>query len=934
MSLFSILETLLIGPLKLVFEIIFQATNNVVDNPAVSVIVLSLLMNLLVLPLYRRADAMQEQSRDTEARLQDGVAHIKKTFKGDERMMMLQTYYRQNNYKPTHVLKGSVSLLLEIPFFMAAYQFLSSLNILSGATLGPIADLGAPDGLLTLFGFQINLLPVIMTLVNIVSSALYLKGFPLKTKLQLYGMALFFLVFLYTSPSGLVFYWTLNNIFSLVKNVFYKLKNPKLGIAVLAAVCGLAMTIASFPLKNGTRPELSAYALGIGIALICPIITYILANVVLKPKATKREPKPLKTQPSRKLFLSGAAFLTFFIGLLIPSNFIAASPQEFVDITYFHHPLWFVVSSLALAAGTFLVWFTVFYWLANPRGKVIFERIIWLCCGGAVVNYMFFGTDLGIISNQLKYDNGLKFSDFEIFINLVVIAVIGGLMYLAVAKWQKITNTVLLVAAAAVFAMGGINMFTVSGSVGEISEQNSLGFPTFNLSKKGNNVVVILLDRAMGEYVPYIFNEVEGLEEQFDGFTYYSNTVSFGGHTNQAAPAVMGGYEYTPVEINKRDTESLKDKHNEALLVMPTLFSNNGWNVTLCDVPYANYSYISDMSIYDNLENTSTYHTEGVFGNADMKEAYIANNHRNFFCFSLMKSLPLFAQYGVYDSGNYNRSASDSYSSYKVLSLTESRGYKTNFMEPFEVIRGLGTMGKITDDESDNFFFLYNDCTHEPMMMQEPEFVPAEKVDNTAYQAANPNRFTLGDKKIIVDTEQKLIHYQTNAAVLVQLGQWFDYLRENGVYDNTKIILVSDHGFYWDDGSYQTEALVAPNGRNMANYFPLFMVKEFNAKHEGLKTDSKFMTNADVPTIAFKGTIKGAVNPFTGKKIGEKESNREKTEHDQFIMLSRDWNIDNHKGNCFNSSQWAAVGNNIWDNMDWQFIYQSTALKEHEMPDG
>ena len=41
-----------------------------------------------------------------DRRLHKGVAHIKKTFRGDERMMMLQTYYRQNNYKPTYVLKG------------------------------------------------------------------------------------------------------------------------------------------------------------------------------------------------------------------------------------------------------------------------------------------------------------------------------------------------------------------------------------------------------------------------------------------------------------------------------------------------------------------------------------------------------------------------------------------------------------------------------------------------------------------------------------------------------------------------------------------------------------------------------------------------------------------------------------------------------------
>lgn len=177
-------------------------------------------MNILVLPLYKRADAMQEEARDIDKKLQKGVSHIKKSFSGDEKMMILQTYYRQNNYKPTDVLKGSVSLLLEIPFFMAAYQFLFNVDALNGASLDPIKDLGAPDGLLVIGGLSINLLPILMTVINIISSTIYLKGFPVKTKIQLYAVAFFFLVFLYTSPSGLVFYWTLNNIFSLVKNIF------------------------------------------------------------------------------------------------------------------------------------------------------------------------------------------------------------------------------------------------------------------------------------------------------------------------------------------------------------------------------------------------------------------------------------------------------------------------------------------------------------------------------------------------------------------------------------------------------------------------------------------------------------------------------------------------------------------------------------------
>ena len=53
----------------------------------------------------------------------------------------LDVYKRQ-------VLKGATSLFLEIPFFIAAYKFLSGLQLLNGVSFGPIADLGRPDGLL------------------------------------------------------------------------------------------------------------------------------------------------------------------------------------------------------------------------------------------------------------------------------------------------------------------------------------------------------------------------------------------------------------------------------------------------------------------------------------------------------------------------------------------------------------------------------------------------------------------------------------------------------------------------------------------------------------------------------------------------------------------------------------------------------------------
>ena len=101
MSFLKIIETIIIGPLKIIFDFIFGWANNVTGHPGWAIIVLSIVINTLILPLYKKADALQEQYRHTEKSLSKGIAHIKKTFSGDEKMMILQAYYKKNNYKPT-----------------------------------------------------------------------------------------------------------------------------------------------------------------------------------------------------------------------------------------------------------------------------------------------------------------------------------------------------------------------------------------------------------------------------------------------------------------------------------------------------------------------------------------------------------------------------------------------------------------------------------------------------------------------------------------------------------------------------------------------------------------------------------------------------------------------------------------------------------------
>ncbi len=897
MSLFEILGTLLIGPLKLLFEMIFSVAWRIVHHPGLAIIVLSLCMNVLVLPLYRRADAIQIAARDTENRLKDTVSHIKKTFSGDERMMILQTYYRQNNYSPLSVLSGSLSLLLEIPFFIAAIQFLSGLDALQGISFGPIADLSKPDGLLVIGGTAVNVLPLLMTLINVISSALYLKGFPLKTKIQQYGMAAFFLVFLYNYPSALVFYWTLNNTFSLVKTLFFRMKNARQVLNVLLCICGVGLVFCGTQVDGIWRPLL---VIGIGMAMQLPWMIPLLKKEL---PFLRKERQPAK--PNTKAFLLGALFLTVLVGLLIPSTYISASVQEYIDINYFYAPLWYIVQTFCVAAGTFLVWLGVFYWLSKPGGRVFFTRLVWIMSGIMLVNYMFFGTKLGVLSPDLQYTDGFGFATAEMIINIVVILALLVALFWLCTKFPRVVTGVLLAGCVALAGMSVVNMVQVAKATKETKIQlsNSSGqLPSFTLSQEGQNVVVIMLDRAIGPFIPYLMEENPTLVEQFDGFTYYPDTLAYGPFTNFAVPGLLGGYEYTPINMNLRDTERLVDKHNEALKVMPTLFSQEGYDVTLIDPSYANYQWISDLSVFDDIPNVDAYNGYGKFNDIEHRIQTINKRKRNFFLFSLMKTLPLSMQRPIYDNGQYHIL-------YSTSSQTDTSLVSPSFMGYYNVLKNMSTMTQIAEGTDNTFMFLRSNATHEPVILQEPNYEPASVVDNSAYYPQEGKTITAGDSSILLDREYTISHYHVNMASLMQLGNWFDDLREEGVYDNTRIIIVSDHGR--DLGIFDSNQ---PTLYDTEFYRAMLLVKDFDAT--GFTTCDTFMTNADVPSLAMEGLIENPVNPFTGKAIDSSY----KTDNDEhYVILSLDWDVNINNGNQFLPAQWASVSGDLSKKENWVY---------------
>ena len=209
----------LIDFLRAILDTIFDITGSY----GWSIIVLSLVVTLLMLPLFWIAEMIQSRERRRKLKMLPALEQLKDVSNKQEKYFYTKTIYRQHQYAPLYALSGLLGLVIQIPFFIAAYWMLIKYTPIEGVSFGPIKDLSQADGLILLSNeWSINLLPFVMTSVNLISGYWFAKEKDKNEQLQLIVIALVFLVLLYDLSSALVLFWTMNSVFSIVKNGFIK----------------------------------------------------------------------------------------------------------------------------------------------------------------------------------------------------------------------------------------------------------------------------------------------------------------------------------------------------------------------------------------------------------------------------------------------------------------------------------------------------------------------------------------------------------------------------------------------------------------------------------------------------------------------------------------------------------------------------------------
>ena len=202
----------ILWPISKVLFWILDNVHKVLGNWGWSIIVLTLLVKIALMPIANKSYQSMAKMRAVAPRLQA----LKEEY-GDDRMRMSQEMMRIYKEEKVNPMAGCLPVLLQMPIFLALYWVLvESVQLRHAPWIGWIRDLSSMDPLF--------ILPLIMGAAMFFQQMLNPQPQdPMQARVMKF-MPIIFTVFMLFFPAGLVLYWTVNNLFSMAQQYFINKK--------------------------------------------------------------------------------------------------------------------------------------------------------------------------------------------------------------------------------------------------------------------------------------------------------------------------------------------------------------------------------------------------------------------------------------------------------------------------------------------------------------------------------------------------------------------------------------------------------------------------------------------------------------------------------------------------------------------------------------
>ena len=198
-----------------------------IPNYGIAIILLTILIKVVLFPITRKSYQSTAKMQELNPKIQE----IKEKYKDNSAKMNqeMSALYKREKVNP---MGGCLPMLLQFPIFIALYGLLNKHFELRGAVFIPgwISDLSSPETIwnfspvtIPFIGNDLRLLPILYVATMVFSmkvsqsAASSTSSNANMTKIFTYVMPIMFFFILYNAPSGLILYWTVMNIFTVLQ---------------------------------------------------------------------------------------------------------------------------------------------------------------------------------------------------------------------------------------------------------------------------------------------------------------------------------------------------------------------------------------------------------------------------------------------------------------------------------------------------------------------------------------------------------------------------------------------------------------------------------------------------------------------------------------------------------------------------------------------
>ena len=186
-------------------------------NYGLAIVLLTILVRGAMFPISQRSSQSMKQMQQRMKIIQPDLDEVRRKHKADPQRVNTETLkiYRKYGVNPAGQLGGCLMIAAQMPIFFAMFSMLRNAAELRGAPFVLwVDDLTAPDMLVSVFGFPIRILPLVMTVGTILQQKMNPASGSMAGGQQrmMMFMPVIFLFMLYNMASGLNLYWGISTL--------------------------------------------------------------------------------------------------------------------------------------------------------------------------------------------------------------------------------------------------------------------------------------------------------------------------------------------------------------------------------------------------------------------------------------------------------------------------------------------------------------------------------------------------------------------------------------------------------------------------------------------------------------------------------------------------------------------------------------------------